>query len=598
MVSADQRHEVRHDTAPIAVTHGIEADVNWIGGRELPDASRDAGLVTKRNGRSSRGSCSNELWLLDWKTGKSRRLSDPAECVREFAWSPIDTAVAYAFNLRSDDDEFVGSKWLAIEHVETRGVRKHQVSEKISNLQWSPNGDRLAAIVFESQSGGSNAVAVLDGLTGAVVKVVAERNPETRPSELSARATLHDPSIRNWSGGPIWTSDGLALIVEAQGRMRSSLWGVQIETDEARELFSDSNYYRVADSPTGSKQVLVVGESPAQPERLYLLNTSTDQLREIFNPSEEIAERAWPVVEDLSWPSGDGKFEIHGVLLAPSLPSGAHKLPLIVYVNGGPSSVVMRFDFDAQPTGIPLVALASQGYLVLCVNSRGRNGYGDKLYSALNEEHSTYDHPFVFDIVSGVDLLVDSGKADPQRLGISGMSYGGAVTAWAITKSDRFRAASISEAAGEDNLSAGISIFGNPTARNYMMNSNFGYENPYTSAGRRIIESPIAHVETVHTPNLNEYGINAGAVNEGRPWFQAMQYFGIPSELVVFPRSGHGWYEPLLQLDSYQRNLEWFNYWLKDLPYPDQSRQKGYDAWILERTASGDPRWSGAETHK
>lgn len=114
-----------------------------------------------------------------------------------------------------------------------------------------------------------------------------------------------------------------------------------------------------------------------------------------------------------------------------------------MFLEGGPSSVRAGFQLDDPPT-YPLLAFAAKGYLVLAPSSRGRPGYGAEYRDAIARHSDFLPGPFD-DVMAGVDHLIRSGLADSARMGIMGFSYGGALTAYAITRTGRFRAAAVNE---------------------------------------------------------------------------------------------------------------------------------------------------------
>lgn len=150
-----------------------------------------------------------------------------------------------------------------------------------------------------------------------------------------------------------------------------------------------------------------------------------------FN-AEIVEGVAFPDVRSVGWTAPDG-LEIEGLLLTPVGAEGP--LPLLVLVHGGPSWCWGGYFSDSEPSS---VLLADAGYAVLLPNPRGSNGRGHAFAQAVIDGPGGKDFE---DIMAGVDMYIDAGIADPERLGISGLSYGGYMTARAITQTDRFAAA-------------------------------------------------------------------------------------------------------------------------------------------------------------
>ena len=143
-----------------------------------------------------------------------------------------------------------------------------------------------------------------------------------------------------------------------------------------------------------------------------------------------------------------------------------------------------------------------------------------------------------------------------------GFSYGGCLTAYAITRTDRFRAASINE--GPANLLGyALAVAGQPD-RVEILSDQAGFGSPWHPDSERTLreQSAIYRIDRVRTPTLLEYGIASMAEPHGTELFGALQRFRVPSMFIVYPRTGHGIEEPLLREDSYRRNLAWFDYWV------------------------------------
>ena len=147
-----------------------------------------------------------------------------------------------------------------------------------------------------------------------------------------------------------------------------------------------------------------------------------------------------PQVRLLDWRTPDG-FTIEGMLYLPADydPAATARLPLLLHVHGGPAGVFQR-QFAATPYYYTPAALCERGIAVLRCNPRGSGGYGKPFRQANVEDWGGGDFR---DLMQGVDLVIEQGIADPDRLGISGWSYGGFMTSWTITHTDRFKAASV-----------------------------------------------------------------------------------------------------------------------------------------------------------
>jgi dipeptidyl aminopeptidase/acylaminoacyl peptidase len=258
--------------------------------------------------------------------------------------------------------------------------------------------------------------------------------------------------------------------------------------------------------------------------------------------------------EVIHWKSVDGQ-EIEGLLTYPIGYEVGKRYPLLVSVHGGPADVWRQFFIGMQSFYGPIATFASNGYAILRCNVRGSTGYGKAFRRGNYRDWGGKD---VQDLLAGVDYVIDLGVADPERLGITGWSYGGFLTAATITQTDRFKAAVIG--AGMTNL---VSYsMGNDSPS--FLASHFGGE-VWEVADLLLERSPVAHADTVTTPTLILHGEHDQRVPiwQGYEFYNALKRCGIPTQMVVYPRTGHVPSEPKLLLDVMNRILTWMEQFLK-----------------------------------
>jgi dipeptidyl aminopeptidase/acylaminoacyl peptidase len=201
----------------------------------------------------------------------------------------------------------------------------------------------------------------------------------------------------------------------------------------------------------------------------------------------------------------------------------------------------------------PVEALASAGIAVLFPMPRGGSGYGLEGFRAIVNGWGDVDYR---DIMAGVDHLIATGLADPERLGVMGGSYGGFLTNWIVTQTGRFRAASSMCSISDIESLFYLSDAGDFT-REY-----FGL--PWESEAAYRKHSPLTHVAAVTTPLLLQHGENDRRVpvEQAKKFHKALDALGKTVALEIYPRGGHVLYEPDLEREIMRRNLEWFVRWL------------------------------------
>ena len=220
-------------------------------------------------------------------------------------------------------------------------------------------------------------------------------------------------------------------------------------------------------------------------------------------------------------------------LISPASLKKGQLCPLIVVAHGGPPSTwrqaYLETPFAESPT---FSSLVRNGFVVFAPNIRGSDGYGSEFREAL---YKNFGESGFQDIMTGVDYLIKQGVADPEKLAIWGWSYGGYMTAWTITRTDRFKAAIVS--AGEINL---ISYATNAETSSLPV-SFFGGEF-WEDYQAWLDNSPIMHVEKVTTPTLIQHGDKDTIVtiDQSYEFYQALRERKIPTQFIVYKNQGHG----------------------------------------------------------
>jgi dipeptidyl aminopeptidase/acylaminoacyl peptidase len=256
----------------------------------------------------------------------------------------------------------------------------------------------------------------------------------------------------------------------------------------------------------------------------------------------------------MSWKAPDGK-DLEALVTYPVDYKEGTRVPLVVVVHGGPAGVFTR-GYIGTLTPYPVAGFAARGYAVLRVNPRGSSGYGFDFRNANFQDWGGGDYR---DIMSGVDALIARGVADEGRMGIMGWSYGGYMTSWVITQTQRFKAASVG--AGVTNL---VSFTGTADIPGFIPDYFGGEFWDEGGVDRWRAHSAMFQVQNVKTPTLIQHGEAdlRVPVSQGYELYNALRRRGVPTRMVVYPRQPHGLQEPKFIEDAMRRNLEWFDRWV------------------------------------
>jgi dipeptidyl aminopeptidase/acylaminoacyl peptidase len=261
----------------------------------------------------------------------------------------------------------------------------------------------------------------------------------------------------------------------------------------------------------------------------------------------ELEEAALGEVEVVRWESDPG-VEIEGMLVKPRGYREGERYPLVVQVHGGPTSLWAE-KFCASWRDWAQV-LAGRGHAVLLPNPRGSTGRGPAFANAVFGDVGGGE---LRDVLAGVDAMVERGVADPERLGIGGWSWGGYLTALAVTRTERFKAAVMG--AGVSNLISDNSLGDIPSANlSYFKETLYHDPDPYYE------RSPIRGVRDVRTPTLILHGEEDRRVSVAQSieMYVALRALGVETQLVTYPREGHSIEEREHQLDVIRRIIGWF----------------------------------------
>lgn len=480
------------------------------------------------------------LWSLDVQTREPRALTGSGVSVWDFSWSPeADRIVLSATELPKVDDSMMYSQLYIIP---AQGGDPSQVCEtwgKLGPPRWSPSGERIA---FRA------AVSANDPSTGTVFVVDV---PSGEPVNITPGIEATVTSVR-------WL-DGETLAYAAIERTRTTLNTIGADGQGGKRISRDGLIFYDFSFSADGKQAAVVADSPSHPDELYLWTKGGLLSRGVGNMERLTSLN--PVLDDVeiapqevvSWTSSDG-LEIEGILIKPLGFVEGQRYPLIVQVHGGPEGVRLNGWTSSYVNWSQ--CLAARGYAVLMPNFRGSIGRG---VDFCKMDHRDLGGKDFQDILGGIDHLVERGLADEARVGIGGSSYGGFISGLAATAySDRFVAA-----VNHAGIANWFSFTGTTDIPVEMCITHWDfwvYDDPELIWDR----SPISHVNSPNTPSLIVHGAKDARVDPGQSWelYTAFRHKGVDTELVIYPREGHGFSERAHQLDYLKRVIAWYDRYL------------------------------------
>jgi dipeptidyl aminopeptidase/acylaminoacyl peptidase len=464
------------------------------------------------------------LFVVETASGDTREVSPEGVNVFEFDWAG-EKAVAVCTDEPSEGAWYTA--WIGLIDLDTRTVERAYTPEWQLQCPTISTGGRVAWI---------------EGFA-------------------SDRATVH-ATVYLLGSGPLapeldvsWISFADEDTLWYAGRRRNDTIFGRLGLDGAVEEITGGEFVigsrhqsRVSPSADGTRVAFPV-ESGEQPAEVVLFENGS--MRTLTGLNAELAPRLQLAdYQSYSWESFDG-LEIDGLLALPK-GRGDGPLPLVTYVHGGPTAGFSWAGFS-QANG-HVLALAEAGYAVFMPNPRGSIGRGQEFARGSLADMGGAD---LKDILAGIDALVADGVADDDRVAITGGSYGGFMSSWAPTQTDRF-AAAMPFAICADWLSLHLTT----NIREFC--EIFLGDDPYKAAGEYTRRSPIYHAKKCKTPTLIFEGQDdlCTPVSQGWEFYNALVEAGCETELVIYPREGHGWYEREHQIDWWQRTIDWCDRYL------------------------------------
>ena len=476
--------------------------------------------------------------------------------VYEFGWSPDSKCLAYvAANPAGENNWWVAKLYTqTLDGAPTAILAPAEVAGALHGLQiavprWSPDGKAIAFIggLMSDQGSTGGDVWIVPASGGAPVDLTPKR--PTSPAWIE------------WDG-----NEHLYISELAAGNAQLVRMGIEGGVDHVGASAVTSFGAPVFSIPgsVGDGRMELSLSSSANHSLFVFHASSFDRATEVYEarPGTSTAkgfegvtqlthlndgvEPAWGKSVSLAWKSD--KFTVQGWLLLPKDYDPAKKYPLIVEVHGGPAAAA-----DAHwggGGGLSAAAFSALGYFVLQPNPRGSYGQGEEFAQANRKDFGYGD---LRDILAGVDAVLAQYPVDPDRVGITGWSYGGFMTMFAVTQTNRFKVA-VSGA----GLSNWQSYYGENSIDQWMI-PYFGasvYDDPAVYAR----SSAINYIKQVHTPTLVVVGDRDGEcpAPQSYEFWHGLRDQHVTTQLVVYANEGHGFVDPAHRRDVMERAVDWF----------------------------------------
>ena len=472
------------------------------------------------------------LYLFDMSTKKLDTLTSGIYDETNPSFSPDGTQVAFSSNRTEDPDKNENSDIYVID-AKARATSKKLTtwSGSDDNPVWSPDGKFIAYLQSSSK----------ESFTMYGQSYLAVISKDGGESKLLGKSI--DRPVRNAR----WGKDGKSIAVLMEDDRQCNIVSFDIATGGLSKITEGDKSYAEFEPNTSSGNWATTMSEPLLPTELYAVENGKPR-RLTYVQDSFLAPLQLATVEGFKSKSKDGTI-VSGLLYKPANAGKNQKLPLILFIHGGPVSQD-EFEFD-----LTRQMYAAAGYAVAAVNYRGSSGRGIEFTKAI---YGDWGNKEEVDIIGAADYLIAQGIADENHMGIAGWSYGGISTDYTIATDQRFKAA-VSGAGSALQLS----MYG---VDQYVTQYETELGVPWKNADKWIkLSYPFFHADKIKTPTLfmasqNDFNVPTVGAEQ---MYQALRSLGVPTELVIYPNQNHGLSVPSYIKDRFERHLKWFAKYLK-----------------------------------
>lgn len=473
--------------------------------------------------------------------GKPKQVTKGEFDVSAYAWSPDGKEIAYVTNKELDQDtSYVKDIYV----MPFRGGDARMVTEgkhAISGLSWSKHGLAYLGHDFHAQGATISDIWVMKTLDSIPFNL-------TKGFDRNVNGGIgSDLRFSTPSPGAVWGKDGEHIYFLTGDVPHSNICRVSVKdhkVEQVTEGVSVDGFSFSHDFETLSYNAM----SAVEPCELYLNGEKASSFNEKHLKSLKLS-----TPEIYTWKNEVGA-AVHGWIMKPQYYVEGEKCPTILQIHGGPLGIYG----DGIYQEFQLMTAA--GYCVIYTNPRGSAGYGEEYGATLNGRHGSVDYKDIMDFTQ--DAIRRFPFIDSDRLGLTGGSYGGYLTNWAITQTEMFKAGVACRSTCNRHSHHGYSDFG----FNHGPSGNMGY--PWKDEEKLLAQSPIRYAKNVKTPLLFIHSENdlRCTIQQAEEFFVALMELGVDTELVRFPDENHELSrsgKPKHREERFTHILRWFDKYLK-----------------------------------
>lgn len=467
----------------------------------------------------------NHLWIIDIEKDSARQLTDhPVFDERSPSWSPDGKSIVFVSNRSQDPDASPDRHDLFVIPAKGGEMTRLEtpVGQKISPV-YSPDGKWIA---FFAQEG--------EGLE------YKNRNVWVIPTDGSSPARCltsgYDLQATGWTindlGGPeamppVWSKDGGTIYFQADYHGSALLESISVDGKDLQSIIAEGGVVINFSFDREQTRLVYTYGLMSDPGQIYVRDRSTGKDCCLTQVNRSLLDEIdLGLIEEVWFKGPDGN-DLQGWVLKPPEFDPGKKYPSIMEIHGGPLTQYGKFFMHE------FYFLAAADYVVYFCNPRGGLGYGEEHARAIWGDWGKNDYG---DLMAWADHMAGQPYIDPQRMGVTGGSYGGFMTVWIIGHTDRFRAAVTQRC-----VSNFVSMWGSSDF-NWYFQKELNDKAPFEDLKYYWDHSPIAYIGNARTPTLvihNEMDLRC-PIEQGEQVFVALKRLGVDTEFVRFPEEFHG----------------------------------------------------------
>ncbi len=466
------------------------------------------------------------IWYLDLENKKAKKLTKKDQIIGGFEVSPDGKHILFTARTENRRNQSNLSEifLFSIEDSSTKQLTDNKAPE--GRIKWAPDGKTISYVAADDKEW-----ELREGKIWTM-------DVESGKYEMLSKNYVG--SIRSY----YWSADGKTIYFQGLQKTVTNLFSLDVASGEITNLSNrTSGSVGLMDLNPKTKQALVSIQDHKTPSDLYITGLDVFSPKRLSKLNPRIQDSlALANMEVMTWKSKDG-MDIEGLLFLPENYDKNKKYPFLLHIHGGPAGVFT----DAFRYNYPV--WAGLGFIQLCPNVRGSSGYGDEILRGNMNDIGGMDYE---DLMTGVDALIEKGMIDPDKMAVRGWSYGGILGGTTITKTNRFKAASLGAMVSDWTSEYGIGF--NHDVKLWYIGGT-PWENP---EGYRE-KSPLTNAKNVETPLLLLHGDKDVTDTEPQSmmFFTALKDMGKTVRYIRFPREPHGFREPRHRRTRDTEEIKW-----------------------------------------